>query len=137
MKKSYSELIKLVTYADRFKYLKLNSNVGQETFGEDRYLNQQFYTSAEWKDIRRTVLIRDLGCDLGLEGYTISGPVYVHHINPITAEDIINYRDVLLDPENLICMSMGTHNAIHYGNMSWIDEMTLVERRPGDTCPWR
>lgn len=137
MIRTYEELIKFTTYADRFKYLKLNSNVGSETFGEDRYLNQQFYASPEWKEVRQYVLIRDLGCDLGLEGYSINGPIYVHHMNPITADDILNHRPFILDPNNLVCVSMGTHNALHYGDMSWIDNMVLVERRPGDTCPWR
>jgi len=137
MNKSYDELIKLNTYAERFRYLKLNGSVGSETFGEERHLNQQFYTSPEWKEVRRYILIRDMGCDLGLHGYEIDGPIYVHHINPITADDIINRRPTIVDVNNLICVSMGTHNALHYGDMSWINNMDIVERRPGDTCPWR
>ena len=137
MNKTYNELIKLNTYAERFRYLKLSAKIGSETFGEDRYLNQQFYASQEWKEARRYVIIRDMGCDLGLKGYEIQGPIYVHHINPITADDIINNRPNIVDVNNLICVSMGTHNALHYGDMTWIDNMEIVERKPFDTCPWR
>lgn len=135
--KSYSELTQLQTYAERFKYLMLGGNVGERTFGEERYLNQQFYISPMWKEVRRYVITRDIGCDMGLLGYEISGGLYVHHINPITIDDVIYNRDILTDPENLITVSFGTHNAIHYGDLSWIESQEPIVRTPGDTCPWR
>lgn len=136
MVRTYSELIKIPTFLERFKYLKLNGRVGIDTFGFDRYLNQTFYRSYEWKRLRNDIIIRDMGCDLGLEGYDIFDKILVHHMNPIGPDDIIHRSDYLLDPEFLICTSKLTHDAIHYG-----DEQILyqepVTRTPGDTCPWR
>ena len=133
----YSELIKLPTYIERFNYLKLGGKVGADTFGFDRYLNQMFYhNDPMWRSSRDTVIIRDNGCDLGVEGYDIHGKIIVHHMNPITMDDIIKKRDWIYDPEFLICTVHNTHNAIHYG-----DEKLLVkgpvERMPHDTCPWK
>lgn len=136
MVRTYSELIKIPTFLERFKYLKLNGRVGIDTFGFDRYLNQTFYRSYEWKRLRNDIIVRDMGCDLGLEGYDIFDKILVHHMNPIGPDDIIHRSDYLLDPEFLICTSKLTHDAIHYG-----DEQILyqepVTRTPGDTCPWR
>lgn len=136
MIRSYSELIELDTFEERFKYLQLNGAVGRETFGFDRYFNQAFYRSSEWKSIRDQIIFRDNGCDLGVEGYEIFGKIYIHHMNPIMLEDIELKSDILLDPEYLICTTHRTHNAIHYG-----DEKQLIskpiERTKNDTCPWR
>lgn len=136
MIRSYSELITFDTFLDRFNYLKLNGKVGAETFGWSRYLNQAFYASPEWKKTRRRVIIRDEGCDLGLEGYNIYGTIYVHHINPITPEDIDNRDPKLFSMDNLVCVSYRTHEAITYGN----EELLLTDpiiRRPNDMCPWK
>lgn len=135
--KTYEELSKLTSFIDRFKYLKLSGKVGEDTFGYSRYLNQAFYgNSAEWQRVRNEAIIRDLGCDLGIEGLDIRGPIFVHHINPITKKDIYQRSEKLLDLNNLICCSFKTHNAIHYGDASLlIDEP--VSRAPNDTCPWR
>jgi hypothetical protein len=132
----YSELRHLETFKDRFDYLKLDSSVGAETFGFDRYLNQIFYSSPEWKKARREVIIRDNGCDLGVAGYDIQGQIIIHHMNPISREDIINRSDILLNPEYLICTVLNTHNAIHYSDES-ILSLLPTERRKNDTCPWR
>ena len=118
-------------------YLVLDGVVGVQTFGEERALNQSFYQSDIWKEIRRFVITRDLGCDLGVYGNEIQGAVYVHHMNPITPEDIINKTDILVDPNYLITVSMGTHNAIHYGDRRWVENHEPIIRLPGDTCPWR
>lgn len=136
MTRTYSELILLQTFLDRFEYLRLDGSVGMQTFGFDRYLNQDFYRSTEWKRIRDQVIIRDDGCDLGIPGYYIRGRVYIHHLNPITQDDLIRQRGLLLDPENLICVSHETHNAIHYGDATLL-EKEPIERRPNDTCPWK
>lgn len=135
--KTYSELITLPTFEERYRYLKLDGVVGEETFGFDRYLNQEFYQhDREWKKVRDYVIIRDNGCDLGIEGREIRGKILVHHMNPITVEDIMRRSKWLLDPEYLICTVKNTHDAIHYG-----DERILIkdpiERRKNDTCPWR
>lgn len=134
--RSYYELIQIPNYLDRFNYLRLRGSVGKETFGFDRYLNQALYRSPEWKRFRRDMILRDNGCDLACEGYEIVGKVLLHHINPITIEDITNRSSSIFDPNNVICVSMNTHNAIHYG-----DESLLVigptERIPYDTCPWK
>ena len=134
--RTYSELITLSTFEERYKYLQLSSSIGEETFGFDRYLNQNFYRSKEWKRIRDFVIIRDNGCDLGVEGRTIYGKIIIHHMNPIRTKDIRDVSDYLLNPEYLICTTHQTHNAIHYG-----DENLLVrnpiERTANDTCPWR
>lgn len=135
--KTYSELSKLSTFEERFKYLKLDGVIGEETFGFDRYLNQRFYQNdIEWKRVRDFVIMRDLGCDLGVEGRDIRGSVLVHHMNPITSHDLINRTKFLLDPEYLICTSKITHNAIHYGDENLLMKGP-VERTKNDTCPWR
>lgn len=134
--KTYSELILLPTFEERFDYLRLDGRVGEDTFGFDRYLNQLFYRSYEWKKIRDHVIIRDNGCDLGVEGYDIYGKILIHHMNPITARDIADRTELLLNPEYLICVTHDTHNAIHYGDENLIIKAP-VERRPNDTCPWK
>lgn len=134
--KTYSELMALPTFEERFEYLRLDGSVGEQTFGFDRYINQLFYQSAEWKKIRDFVIIRDNGCDLGMDGYDISGKILIHHMNPITVNDIQTRSDFLLNPDYLISTTHITHNAIHYG-----DERLLakgpIERTKYDTCPWR
>lgn len=134
--RTYSELIQLSSFIERYEYLKLDAQVGQKTFGFDRYLNQQFYHSDEWKSIRDFIITRDLGCDLGLDGYTIYGRIYIHHMNPITVRDIRETTRYLLDPEFLICTTHDTHNAIHYGDSSLLASEP-IERSPYDTCPWK
>lgn len=136
MIRTYSEIITLPTFEERYRYLQLCGEVGKETFGYDRYLNQMFYTSKEWKSIRRKVIIRDMGCDLGVEGFEIFGRIYVHHMNPITKEDIIQRSKFLLDPEYLICTSHNTHEAITFGDESLLITAPVV-RTKNDTCPWR
>lgn len=134
--RTYSELITLDTFEDRYNYLKLDGQVGFDTFGFDRWMNQMFYKSREWQSIRNYIISRDNGCDMALEGYELADRIIIHHMNPITVEDIMHSNDVLLDPEQLVCVSHKTHNAIHYGT----DELlvkTIVERRPNDTIPWR
>jgi hypothetical protein len=134
--KSYSELILLPTFEERYRYLKLNGAVGVETFGFDRYLNQVFYNSQRWKRVRDHVIIRDNGCDLGVDGYDIHTKILIHHMNPITVYDIENESAFLLDPEFLICTTHNTHNAIHYGDENLLIKAP-IERVPNDTCPWR
>lgn len=134
--RTYSELITLPTFMERYKYLRIGGTVGADTFGFDRYLNQAFYKSEEWKSIRRHVIIRDCGCDLGIEGREIHERILIHHINPISEEDILDRSDLLLNPEYLISTSHRTHNAIHYGDDSILIDMPL-ERRKNDTCPWK
>lgn len=135
--KTYSELSKLKTFEERYEYLRLGGIVGEETFGFDRYLNQMFYKSEEWKRIRNYVIIRDNGCDLGIQDRKIiDNIILVHHMNPITKEDIINKNEILLDPEYLITTVKNTHDAIHYGDKSLLVE-DLVERSVNDTCPWK
>ena len=135
--RTYSELILLPTFKERFDYLKLDGRVGEDTFGFDRWLNQQFYHSKLWLDAKREVIIRDNGRDLGLEGYEMSGRILVHHMNPIDKNDIIRKSDILLNPEYLISTCKRTHDAIHYGDFSLANQNGFVERRPNDTCPWR
>ena len=135
--KRYSELQKLNTFEERFEYTKLDGQVGLDTFGFDRYMNQQFYRSKEWRDIRDKVIIRDNVCDLGMPGHEIRGRVYIHHLNPLTPEDIEESTDLLFDLDNLICVSQETHNAIHYGDDSILDKYKIIERTPKDTCPWK
>lgn len=134
--KTYSELITIPTFEERFEYLKLDGQVGVETFGFDRYLNQAFYKSDEWLSIRDYVITRDNGCDLGMEGYEIYGRILIHHINPITKDDIIQRSRILLDPENLITTVKRTHDAIHYGDSNLLMRAP-IERRKNDTCLWR
>jgi hypothetical protein len=135
--KLYSELIQIPSFIERYRYLKLGGKAGEITFGNERYLNQVLYKSREWKSFRREIIIRDDGCDLGLSGYSITGVPIIHHINPITIEDVVNRSDSVFDPENVICVSRRTHNAIHYGDeeLLLIDE--IIERIPNDTIPWR
>lgn len=136
MMKTYTELLKFPTFEDRFNYLMLQGAVAEETFGFDRWLNQNFYKSAEWRSIRDFVIIRDGGCDLAMDGYEIYDKIIVHHMNPIEQSDILHSSDILINPEYLVCVSHNTHNAIHYGDASLL--MTApIERRPGDTCPWK
>lgn len=134
--RTYSELITLPTFEERFRYLKLGGKVGEDTFGFDRYLNQVFYRSAKWKEIRDYVIIRDNGCDLGMEGHEIHQRILVHHMNPITKEDILRESEFLLDPEYMICTIKNTHDAIHYGDESLLI-IAPIERRKNDTCPWK
>lgn len=136
MIRTYTELSKLPTFKERYRYLQLNGAVGQDTFGFDRYLNQGFYKSKEWKSIRDQVIVRDNGCDLGVEGYDIHARIYIHHMNPILPKDIVDQTEFLLDPEYLICVTHNTHNAIHYGDESLLVTEPVV-RTPNDTCPWK
>lgn len=134
MIRTYSELLSLKTFNERFNYLKLNGKVSDLTFGYNRYINQKFYKSDMWLNIRDKIITRDLGCDLGVEGYDIYKGIIVHHMNPITVDDIINRTDYLLNPDYLICTCLRTHNAIHYGKIS---PNVLVKRTKDDTCPWK
>lgn len=134
--KTYSELIALPTFMDRFRYLRLDGYVGEETFGFDRYSNQLFYHSQRWKSIRDFVIVRDNGCDLGVEGHEIHGRILIHHMNPITIEDIEKESEFLIDPEYLISTVHNTHNAIHYGDESLLITAP-IERSKYDTCPWK
>lgn len=134
--KSYSGLILLPTFKERFEYLNLSGKPGNETFGFDRYLNQRFYVSREWQQFRAKVISRDEGCDLGMPDRPIQGKVIIHHINPLTLEDFEEQSDALFDMDNVICVSHNTHNAIHYGDYSLIPK-DPIERKPNDTCPWR
>lgn len=136
--RTYSELITLPTFEERFRYLSLGGKVGEETFGFDRYLNQQFYKSDKWLAIRDHVIVRDNGCDLGMEDREIRGKtrILVHHMNPITTYDIVHQSELLLDPEYLICTIKNTHDAIHYGDESLLFTAP-IERSKYDTCPWR
>ena len=136
MIRRYSEMMQYPTFEERFRYLKLDGVVANETFGFDRYLNQQFYKSAEWKRVRQQIIIRDQGCDLACQDRPIFGQVIVHHLNPISLEDLENNPEILFDPENLVCVSLDTHNAIHYGDVSYEDRNKIVERKPGDTRLW-
>lgn len=135
MIRKYSELRRFETLEERFDYLKLRGNVGNATFGFDRYLNQQFYASHEWKQVRNHVIVRDEGCDLGVDGYEIHDRVYVHHMNPMTVNDLTEFNEEILNPDYLICVTLRTHNAIHYGDVNQLPK-PLVERRPGDTKLW-
>ena len=134
--RTYSELISIPTFEERFKYLQLNGNVGAETFGYDRVFNQRFYSSLEWKRLRDEIIFRDNGCDLGILDRRIMGKIFIHHMNPIMLEDIRESSEFLLNPEYLICMSFETHNAIHYGDDNLLFKAP-IERKQYDTCPWR
>lgn len=134
--RTYSELITIPSFEERFQYLKLNGFVGKETFGFDRYLNQNFYRSKEWRRIRDQIIVRDLGCDLGISDREIQGNIIIHHMNPISSKDIIDMTEYLTNPDYLICTTLMTHNAIHYGDESLLITAP-IERRPNDTCPWR
>ena len=134
--RTYSELIRLPTFLERFRYLSLKGVVARETFGFDRYLNQAFYASKEWKQIRNQIILRDNGCDLGIDGYPIYGKAIIHHLNPVTVDDIVKQSEFLLNPEYLICTTHQTHNAIHYGDENLLPSLP-VERSRNDTCPWK
>lgn len=136
--RTYTELIQIPTFIERFRYLKLGGKVGEETFGWERYLNQRFYQSHEWREFRRQIILRDQGRDLGLEGYEF-GPgemIFIHHMNQIDTKDIVNQTEYLMNPEYVISVRKKTHDAIHYGDESLIVEYEPIVRRPGDTCPW-
>lgn len=135
MIRTYKELSRLQTFEERFDYLKLSGSIGTETFGFDRYVNQMFYRSKEWKSIRNHVIVRDNGCDLGIEGREIQKGIIVHHINPIKIDDIVSATEFLMNPDYLICTSLKTHNAIHYGDSNLLDKDPII-RRPGDTKLW-
>ena len=134
--RTYSELILLPSFKERFRYLKLDGVVGNETFGYERWLNQELYHSAEWKRFRDQILIRDNGCDLGVEGFEIRGAAIIHHLNPISFDDILHRNPCVFDPENAVCTQLRTHNAIHYGDERLL-VITPTERTPNDTCPWK
>ena len=134
--KSYSELIRFPTFEERYAYLRMKARMGGETFGFDRYLNQVFYRSRLWRDLRHRIIVRDNGCDLAVPGYEIHSMIVVHHINPLTFEDIEDQTDNLLDPEGLITTSHETHMAIHYARANPLPS-PLIERRSGDQIPWR
>lgn len=132
----YSDLAQLTTFKDRYEYLRLNGQVGQDTFGFDRYLNQKFYKSKEWKQVRDYVIVRDNCCDLAMDGYELYGRIYIHHMNPLTPDDIKHSSDFLLNPEFLITVSLKTHNAIHFGDEDQLPQVP-IERTKYDTCPWK
>lgn len=143
--RSYSELISLPTFEERIEYLRLYGNIGEDTFGFDRYLNQNFYTSKEWRQVRQFVITRDLGCDLGIKDidndgkliYEIQDKILIHHMNPLSKEDILDKTEYLLNPEYLICTSYNTHQIIHYGNRTNTIYKDPIIRSKNDTCPWR
>lgn len=130
----YSDLVKLDTFEERFEYLKLNGIVGARTFSSHRYLNQALYHSPEWKRLKNQIIVRDNGCDLGVPGHSIRDRIYIHHLNPISIDDVINRNKLVMDEENLICTTFNTHQAIHYGDKDLLS--LLVERKPGDTKLW-
>ncbi len=134
--KAYSELIAMPTFKERFMYLKLGGKVGKETFGYKRWLNQELYHSDEWASFRDRIIVRDDGCDLGVPGFEIHGSILIHHLNPITYEDILYGNPCVFDPENVICTRLSTHNAIHYGDESLL-VLAPIERSRNDTCPWK
>lgn len=136
MYKTYSELIKIESFEDRFKYLSLSGTVGEATFGSHRHLNQTLYQTEKWKSTRREIILRDNGCDLAHNDYSIYGTIYIHHLNPITIDDILEERPCVFDLENLVCTTFRTHNAIHYGTEDLLPRK-VVERKRNDTCPWR
>ena len=135
--RTYSELVKLSTFEERFDYLKLDGKIGEDTFGFERYLNQVLYHLPEWKEVRRKVLVRDEGCDLAIPDREIYGKAIVHHMNPITIEDVEEHNPGVFDPEFLITVSKLTHDAIHFGDPSILMESKPTLRQPNDTCPWR
>lgn len=132
----YSELIRIPSFYDRYEYLRLSGLIGESTFGFDRYLNQRFYTSAEWKRFRNQMIVRDGGYDMAHEDFPINGKIILHHLNPITIEDVEAHSDILFDPENVVCVSHDVHEAIHYGTEDLLPKVP-IERRPYDTIPWR
>lgn len=137
--RTYSELIQIPTFDERFEYLKIGGGVGADTFGFDRYLNQRFYTSKEWREIRDYIIVRDLGHDMAMPDneYEIFGMIVVHHMNPMCIVDLTSHKADILDPEFLVCVSDTTHRAIHYGDKDTLSSFFPIERKPGDTCLWR
>lgn len=136
-KKTYSELIQIPSYIERYRYLRIGGKAGEITFGNERYLNQLLYKSSDWRSFRRAIILRDNGCDMAFEDYEIRGPILIHHINPITVDDILDRNDCVFDPDNVISVSKITHNAIHYGSEELLSIDEVVERQPGDTIFWR
>ena len=137
MRRCYSELIEIPTFEERYEYLRIGGRVGEETFGWHRSINQQLYTKdIRWKQLRNKIIVRDDGCDLGMPGYAIGSKIIVHHINPITVEDFMNNNEIIFDPENLICVSFNTHQAIHYGDRNLLPQIPII-RTKNDTCLWR
>lgn len=134
--RTFKELDRCKTFEERYEYLRLKGEVGQDTFGFDRYINQMFYKSAEWKRVRDQVIVRDNGCDMGDDEHPIMGRIIIHHMNPIRKEDFNANPDYLLNPDYLVCVSHNTHNAIHYGSINLLPREP-IERKPNDTCPWR
>lgn len=136
--RTYSELIALPTFEERFRYLSLHGNIGSKTFGRDRYLNQILYGTSQWKRLRSKIIVRDNGCDLAVPGYDLEDyKIVIHHMNPITPDDILYHSDTVIDPEFLICVSDDTHRAIHYGKSEdYLRRRSYVERKPGDTKLW-
>lgn len=134
--RTYSELITIPTFEERYNYLKLNGIVGKETFGYDRYLNQLLYRSSDWRSFRDRIIIRDNGCDLACEGFELQSRIIIHHIDPITVEDILNKHPKVFDPENVVSTSHNTHLAIHYGDKNLIS-IAPINRYKNDTCPWK
>lgn len=132
--KTYKYLNRLKTFEERFEYLKLSGSIAEQTFGSKRFLNQALYASDKWKKVRGEIIIRDNGCDLGMDGYELIGRIYIHHLNPITIDDVRYGRNCVFDPDNLICCSMDTHNRLHFGTEP---PKPLVARQPNDTCPWK
>lgn len=137
--RTYTDLIRLPTFLERYRYLKLGGKVGEETFGWERYLNQKFYSSIEWRAFRREIILRDHGCDLAMDGHEFAEGemVYIHHLNPINTKDIINQTEYLMNPEFVISTRKRTHDAIHYGDESLLFDMEPVIRSPNDMCPWK
>lgn len=135
-KRCYSDLLKLKTFDERFKYLEIGGHIGIESFGYDRYLNQVFYQSQEWQRVRREVILRDNGMDLGIIGYPVN-KIVIHHMNPISVDDVLDLNPDIFNPEYLISCSHATHNALHYGNEDYLNRFKVVERKPNDTIPWR
>lgn len=136
MHKSYSELKKLRTIRERYEYCRIGGTIGEDTFGYERKLNQMLYTSRKWRDLRNQIILRDNGCDLGVAGYDVRDKIIIHHLNPITLKDVLEMSDCIFDPDNLICVSSRTHNAIHFGDENLLPPEP-VERFPNDTCPWK
>lgn len=134
--RTYSELVRLPTFEERFRYLRLSGLIGESTFGFDRYLNQALYTSQEWRRMRREIVMRDNGCDMAMPDYEIGEKIIVHHMNPLTIKDVEDRNDDIFNPEYLVCVSHNTHNAIHYGDEELLPKLP-VERKPNDMCPWR
>ena len=139
MTRTYTELIQIPDYLERYRYLRIGGKVGEETFGWERYLNQDFYRSKVWRDFRREIIIRDNGCDLAHAEHPFAQKeiVFLHHINPVKVEDIVKHTELLLDPENVICVRKRTHDAIHYGDESLLAEFEYIPRSQNDTCPWK